>query len=158
MIRYLIKKLRECTEYSGLEIQDKDCQILYNDEVLPLDTPLGDQERLHPEIAARGEHIKFHYRLTTEILDREVVEKDRFQALQLAPHPPIWVPEHLVYKCMNPTCGTEFGFFARPQHCRYCGKCFCQKCCANQAAIPRFGYLKPVQVCAICYLLLLSMN
>ena len=65
--------------------------------------------------------------------------------------PPVWIPEHLAYNCAE--CEAEFGgAFSRHQaeHCRNCGRCFCQQCCNHFVAIPEFGYFEPTRVCYGC--------
>ncbi|KAJ2758421.1 Vacuolar protein-sorting-associated protein 27 [Coemansia sp. BCRC 34490] len=49
-------------------------------------------------------------------------------------------------------CRTQFTFTNRKHHCRHCGKCFCNDCSSNTAAIPKFAIYDPVRVCHGCYL------
>eukprot|EP00123_Amoebidium_parasiticum_P015244 comp22852_c0_seq1/m.36033 comp22852_c0_seq1/g.36033 ORF comp22852_c0_seq1/g.36033 comp22852_c0_seq1/m.36033 type:complete len:592 (-) comp22852_c0_seq1:296-2071(-) len=59
---------------------------------------------------------------------------------------PEWIDAEQCYKCRG-----YFGTFNRKHHCRNCGQIFCQQCSSKEAAIPRFGYEKPVRVCDRCY-------
>ena len=65
--------------------------------------------------------------------------------------PPVWIPMHLAYNCAE--CEQEFGgTLSRRQaeHCRNCGRCFCEQCCNHFVAIPEFGYFEPTRVCYGC--------
>eukprot|EP00457_Paulinella_chromatophora_P011142 gb/GEZN01011269.1/.p1 GENE.gb/GEZN01011269.1/~~gb/GEZN01011269.1/.p1 ORF type:complete len:293 (+),score=49.13 gb/GEZN01011269.1/:80-958(+) len=62
------------------------------------------------------------------------------------PQPPGWVYSKF---CM--ACRAEFSSTVRDHHCRNCGRNFCEKCCGNFTAIPKFGwFLKQVRTCGPC--------
>ena len=48
-----------------------------------------------------------------------------------------WVPDDSVYHCQNNVCNSQFSFFNRKHHCRFCGKIFCANCVNNMASIPQ---------------------
>ena len=45
-----------------------------------------------------------------------------------------WVDDSKVTQCYS--CETDFTFFTRKHHCRYCGKIFCYACSGNYIVIP----------------------
>lgn len=49
------------------------------------------------------------------------------------------------------SCRCRFSLTNRKHHCRKCGQIFCGKCSSKQAAIPKFGIVKPVRVCDFCF-------
>ncbi|XP_052767730.1 zinc finger FYVE domain-containing protein 21-like [Mya arenaria] len=61
---------------------------------------------------------------------------------------PAWVPDAQCQKCVQ--CQGKFDLFNRRHHCRRCGKCFCDKCCSTQVALPRMLFVDPVRHCAGC--------
>jgi hypothetical protein len=48
----------------------------------------------------------------------------------------VWINDNMVTHCHD--CRTEFGFFKRKHHCRYCGNIFCFTCTNQTIAIPQF--------------------
>ena len=65
--------------------------------------------------------------------------------------PPVWIPSHLAFNCSD--CEGELGgtlSAKRVEHCRNCGRCFCQQCCSHFVPIPEYGYFEPTRVCFRC--------
>jgi hypothetical protein len=62
---------------------------------------------------------------------------------------PKWLPDNAAPRCMN--CESPFTAFRRRHHCRCCGQIFCGVCSSTTTPLPRFGLIKPVRVCRICY-------
>jgi len=76
-----------------------------------------------------------------------------------------WVDDSKANACYN--CETEFSFFYRKHHCRYCGKIFCHKCSSKSIVIPEQlkgnvlenskswniipSFSNAVRVCDCCY-------
>ncbi|XVE70804.1 hypothetical protein DITRI_Ditri10aG0099800 [Diplodiscus trichospermus] len=48
-------------------------------------------------------------------------------------------------------CKCNFSTFRRRHHCRCCGRTLCQEHSSNQMALPQFGILSSVRVCADCF-------
>ncbi|XP_050219222.1 uncharacterized protein LOC126669720 [Mercurialis annua] len=48
-------------------------------------------------------------------------------------------------------CKCSFSTFRRRHHCRRCGRTLCHEHSSNQMALPQFGLLSSVRVCAECY-------
>ncbi|XWS17558.1 hypothetical protein CRYUN_Cryun33cG0077600 [Craigia yunnanensis] len=48
-------------------------------------------------------------------------------------------------------CKCIFNTFRRRHHCRCCGKTLCHEHSSNQMALPQFGLLSSVRVCADCF-------
>ncbi|PVD25815.1 hypothetical protein C0Q70_13478 [Pomacea canaliculata] len=63
---------------------------------------------------------------------------------------PEWTPDNVCRVCQNSECQLKFDLFHRKHHCRRCGKCFCDKCCSVQIALPRMCFVDPVRHCEIC--------
>ena len=59
---------------------------------------------------------------------------------------PLFVPDDRVTKCM--ICETEFSFFTRRHHCRFCGKCVCNSCSLIRLPQPPFNNFE--RACNIC--------
>ncbi|XP_033127732.1 zinc finger FYVE domain-containing protein 21-like [Anneissia japonica] len=38
----------------------------------------------------------------------------------------------------------------RRHHCRRCGLCFCNVCCASKVCLPRMNFVDPVRMCSDC--------
>ncbi|MCP3964815.1 MAG: hypothetical protein GY750_08040 [Lentisphaerae bacterium] len=91
----------------------------------------------------------------------------RYQKPQLQQQRPIsivkplpvrmWVPDSVSKKCQ--LCRTEFGFFTRKHHCRFCGKLICSSCYTeevfnNTKALQSNGTLadvtSPQKLCSEC--------
>lgn len=49
-------------------------------------------------------------------------------------------------------CSTKFNAVNRKRHCKVCRDAFCASCSNYRVAVPRFGYSKPVRVCANCHM------
>ncbi|XP_025978401.2 lateral signaling target protein 2 homolog [Dromaius novaehollandiae] len=62
---------------------------------------------------------------------------------------PEWVPDSSCSQCS--ACRSPFTLLRRRHHCRSCGKIFCSRCSPHAAALPHYGQLRPVRVCAHCY-------
>ncbi|XVF35231.1 hypothetical protein REPUB_Repub18cG0127700 [Reevesia pubescens] len=48
-------------------------------------------------------------------------------------------------------CKCSFNTFRRRHHCRCCGRTLCHEHSSNQMALPQFGILSSVRVCADCF-------
>ncbi|KAE8681004.1 RING-H2 finger protein ATL3-like [Hibiscus syriacus] len=48
-------------------------------------------------------------------------------------------------------CKCSFNTFRRRHHCRSCGRTLCHEHSSNQMALPQFGFLSSVRVCADCF-------
>ncbi|GMI88532.1 hypothetical protein HRI_002522500 [Hibiscus trionum] len=48
-------------------------------------------------------------------------------------------------------CKCSFNTFRRRHHCRCCGRTLCNEHSSNQMALPQFGILSSVRVCADCF-------
>lgn len=70
--------------------------------------------------------------------------------------PPRWIPDTEAPLCMS--CDQTFTTFRRRHHCRNCGGVFCGVCSNASTALPKFGIIKPVRVCRVCYHILLMLN
>ena len=139
--KYLTKKLQEATE-DNLQGQLSDLVII-TCHGQQLDSSLQLRE-------AREIHWPFSDKLLTLQYKRKTAALDRRKPTEQL-RPPVWVPRHLAFNCRD--CDSEFSFlWNRVHHCRNCGQCFCEPCSKDRAAIPRFGYLKPVRVCRNCSL------
>ena len=134
------------------------------------------------QILCRGKHLNPEWKLILiyeQIFDTDGIlqltyrkRNEEFQLTELRnvkykgpPRPPLWIPNHLAYNCMNPLCARSFGLFTRIHHCRNCGKyyiyiyiykymcvnrCFCSMCNIVETPLLKFGYLTPVRVCVLC--------
>ncbi|CAH1132015.1 unnamed protein product [Ceutorhynchus assimilis] len=48
-------------------------------------------------------------------------------------------------------CGKGFSMTSRTHHCRHCGRALCSKCSDQEVPIIKFGDMKPVRVCQVCF-------
>jgi hypothetical protein len=69
--------------------------------------------------------------------------------VQRTESPPQWIPDHAAPKCMS--CNSQFTAFRRRHHCRCCGQVFCGVCSSATRPLPRFGFVKPVRCCRVCF-------
>ncbi|XP_071963004.1 zinc finger FYVE domain-containing protein 21-like isoform X2 [Antedon mediterranea] len=74
-----------------------------------------------------------------------IEEKDNspFQLLE-----PPWVPDMQSKECIK--CHSKFDLMKRRHHCRRCGLCFCNVCCASKVGLPRMNFVDPVRMCSEC--------
>lgn len=59
---------------------------------------------------------------------------------------PAWIDSAACDLCRN-----QFTVVSRQHHCRACGKAFCGECSKKSIEIPKFGFIRPVRVCDLCY-------
>ncbi|XP_028413532.1 RUN and FYVE domain-containing protein 2-like isoform X2 [Dendronephthya gigantea] len=65
-----------------------------------------------------------------------------------------WIPDQIVFRCMNAKCRVPFSQTKRRHHCRCCGRVFCSSCSSKLAPLEHFGYLDPVRMCNQCFALI----
>ncbi|CEM10580.1 unnamed protein product [Vitrella brassicaformis CCMP3155] len=58
-------------------------------------------------------------------------------------------PWHLADHCER--CGKNFTMLFRRHHCRHCGFSVCGGCGCYSLPVPKFGYLRAVRVCVVCF-------
>jgi hypothetical protein len=61
---------------------------------------------------------------------------------------PWWSNEDFATMCS--LCFSEFGFFVRKHHCRYCGSIVCYRCSTLKVKMRWLGYSEPVRICDRC--------
>ena len=63
---------------------------------------------------------------------------------------PRWIPNAESLVCF--LCQTEFDWWTRRHHCRYCGKIYCGQCSYYRSLLPyAFGLRDPQRVCQNCH-------
>jgi hypothetical protein len=117
--RYLIRKLNSLDLFSEASLTDLDVEIICNGNQLRADMKLAEIKELFWK--DKDDPLILSFRKSIDVFQEET-NKNVLKQKVIPPKPPLWIPDHLAFNCMNLLCNSQFTFFTRVHHCRNCGK------------------------------------